>query len=337
MAEDLSPLSQNLASRYVRQASLPDIGDCGQAKLIKSSVLIVGAGGLGVPSALYLAGAGIGKIGIIDHDCIELTNLHRQVIYTESDIGKPKSSALAKHLRKLNSNIDVVSYEERLLSKNAAALVEEYDLVIDAADNFLVTYLLSDLCLAKGKSLISASVIGSKGYIGVFCHQAPSYRALFPNVPEQAQSCSEAGVLGPIVGVLGNMQAQEAIKLILDSPMALKGKLLTIDLWQNRQSQINFSEAPEPEHYQPIELIDESAITDDDLLIDVRNEIESQSSPVKGALNIPLPQISENGHNSLLKGNRRRVFFCVSGRRAAQAALSMRSEINDRIAVLYRS
>lgn len=327
------------SSRYIRQMTLPQIGAEGQQALSDSSVLIVGAGGLGVPVALYLAGAGIGKITVIDHDEIALSNLHRQVIYTEASVGQYKARILAEHLNQLNSEIKVEAITKRLSSNNAKSLCESHDIVIDAADNFLTTYLLSDLCYALNKPLVSASVIGCEGYVGVFCGGSPSYRALFPTPPEQANTCSEAGVLAPIVGLIGMVQAQETIKLCLQSAQGenfkgetLQGKLQITDLWENRTSKMDFSGATEPENAKTIDLLLSNDLTDSDYIVDVRNSDEIAENPVKSDLQIPIDDFVPE---SIKTEKQRLVFFCASGKRATRAALMMQ-QVNDKdLGVLF--
>jgi len=315
-----------MTSRYVRQTSLASVGRDGQEKLLHGSVLIVGAGGLGVPSALYLAGTGVGRIGIVDHDVICLTNLHRQVIYTEKDVGEKKAKVLAQHLEQLNGDIEVTYYADRLVSRTAEALVGQYDIIIDAADNFLTTYMLSDYCVARKKPLVSASVIGTQGYVGVFCHTAseasvPSYRALFPCPPEEAPTCSDAGVLAPVVGVIGMMQAQEAIKILLGSGAVMYGQLHSFDMWTNRYSCMDFSAAQEPVFHIPVAILTQQDVKDEDHLVDVRSVSESNNHGIKNAINIPIDGLLEQ--ISAIDTSQRVVFFCASGRRASRAAFAL--------------
>ena len=202
-------------SRYVRQMQVPGIGAVGQARLTASHVLVVGAGGLGCTVIPALAAAGVGRLTVVDPDVIELTNLHRQTLYTAADLGQPKAVAAAARARALNPECQAMALRVRLDPANTPALIDGADLVVDAADSFAVTYTLSDLCLATGKPLISASVIGRAGYAGGFCGAAPSYRAVFPDLPAQAASCASAGVLGPAVAALGAVQAQMALSVLI--------------------------------------------------------------------------------------------------------------------------
>ncbi len=305
--------------RYSRQSRLAEIGAAGQARIRAARVLVVGAGGLGLPAAAYLAGAGVGRITLVDHDQVELHNLQRQVFYRECDVGEPKVAAAAAHLRALNSEVAVVARPERLRDANAAVLVAEHDVVLDAADNFSTTYLLSDTCHELGVYLVSAAMLGNSGHLGVFCRDAPSYRALFPHAPEGAGNCARTGVLGSAVGALGVMQAQEALKLLVSPEHALVGKLLTADFWHNRFSTLDFSAAAEPAGAVRIPLLAAQELREGDLLVDVRSAAEVAAAPVEGALHLPAGE-SADDFAAIPASPGRTVFFCVSGLRAEQAA-----------------
>ncbi|MFV8816910.1 ThiF family adenylyltransferase [Haliea sp. E17] len=305
--------------RYSRQTRLPDIGEDGQQRLGAARVLVVGVGGLGLPAAAYLAGAGVGHITLVDHDVVELHNLHRQVFYREEDIGAAKVAAAARHLRGLNSAISITACRERLRDANVATLVAEHDLVLDTADNFTVTYLLSDSCLAAGKQLVYAALLGQRGQLGVFCGTAPSYRAVFPEVPAAAGNCESNGVLGTAVGALGAMQAQEAIKLLVASRSALTGKLLTVDFWHNRFATLDFQGAAEPGACTRIPLLASVDLRSTDQLVDVRSDPERATDAVEGALHLP-GYLGDPAYRELLPQAGRLVFFCASGVRAQVAA-----------------
>lgn len=293
---------------------LPEIGEPGQARINSSSVLIIGAGGLGSPAAAYLAGSGIGKITLVDHDTIAEHNLHRQVFYREQHLGKHKAEVLGQYLKTLNSSITVNALTTRLLSSNVQQLVNEHDIILDCADNFATTYLLNDTCNAYNKYLISASIIGTKGYLGIFCKNAPSYRAVFPTPPGFSGNCASNGVLGPAVGSLALMQAQQVIMLLLESENALIGKLLNADFWQSRFTTLDFKNAPEPETFSTIGIVIREEITETDLLIDCRSDEEQQNAPMENGVSVrKLP--------SDIGDYKRFVFFCVSGNRAYQMAI----------------
>src|SRR5438874_3194040 len=191
--------ASRMTDRYARQTVLGEVGAAGQQRLASSSVLVVGAGGLGCPVLQYLAGAGVGRIVIVDHDSVEETNLHRQPLYAMPDIGKPKAETARAALLRFNPQIAVEAVVERLTPQNAAHLVARADVIVDAADSFAVTYMLSDACHATAKPLVSASVIGLTGYVGVFCGGGPSYRAVFPEVSIDGGTCATVGVLGTAV------------------------------------------------------------------------------------------------------------------------------------------
>ncbi|WP_116369093.1 HesA/MoeB/ThiF family protein [Parahaliea mediterranea] len=306
-------------SRYSRQLRLEEVGEQGQRRLGQARVLVVGLGGLGLPAAAYLAGAGIGHITLLDADVVALHNLHRQVFYRESDVGTPKVVAAARHLRALNTDITVTAQQEPLRDANAAALVAAHDVVVDAADSFAVTYLASDACLAGHTYLVSAAIVGNRGHLGVFCRDAPSYRALFPAVPAAAPDCSSHGVLGTAVGALGLMQAQEVIKLLLAPESALVGRLLTVDFWHQRYATLDFGQAEEPAAPLRIATLLPAELRPGDQLVDVRSADEMTAAPIAGALHLPDWE-NANALQALPTAPGRLVFVCASGRRARAAA-----------------
>jgi molybdopterin/thiamine biosynthesis adenylyltransferase/rhodanese-related sulfurtransferase len=221
-----------LEPRYARQVQLPEVGPSGQEKLLRARVLIVGAGGLGSPSACYLAAAGVGTLGLVDFDVVDETNLHRQILYRTHDVGRPKVEVARRELTALNPHVRVVAHAERLTSKNAERLVRDYDLVLDGADNFAARYLANDVCLLLGKPNIHGSIHQFEGQVSVFCRPpGPCYRCLFPEPPPAGwvPSCAEAGVLGVLPGLVGTLQAAEAVKLILGHGAPLVGRLLRLD------------------------------------------------------------------------------------------------------------
>ncbi|MBQ0719164.1 MAG: HesA/MoeB/ThiF family protein [Gammaproteobacteria bacterium] len=323
-------------NRYARQLALPEVGSAGQAKLSAARVLIVGAGGLGVPALSYLVGAGIGHLRLVDDDTIALHNLHRQVLFNEAEQGQYKVAVAARKMAVLNSQVVVEPISERVVSSNIEQLIDGCDCVVDAADNFTTTYLLSDACQQLHKPLISASAAGVKGYMGVFCHGAPSYRALFPSPPDDGLSCARDGVLGPVVAVLGALQAQAAIKLLLTesnpSPSPSLATLINIDLWNNHFSSIDFSSAPEPEVAAAIAVLKADEIVPGDTLIDVREAAELHSPPLRRALHIPLANIA--GRLGEISREQRVVLCCTSGRRAASAAQILASQHYPSLAIL---
>lgn len=190
----------------------------GQLKLKSSSVLIVGAGGLGCPSGLYLTGAGVGRIGMVDYDEVEINNLHRQLLYTEHDLNTPKAEAARDALHRLNSKSEIIPYRLQLNSKNAMDIIKSYDIVLDATDNVVTRYLLNDSCVLSGKPLVSGSALQLEGQLTVYNYKGgPCYRCIFPSPPppEAVTNCGDGGVIGAVTGVIGALQALEAIKIIL--------------------------------------------------------------------------------------------------------------------------
>lgn len=237
-------LSKMELSRYARQISLSEIGVSGQEKISASRVLVVGAGGLGCPVLQYLAGAGVGILGIIDDDVVDISNLHRQVLYRDSDIGKSKAEQAAKHLLELNPTIQCKSYTERLVPENIERIFSNYDIVVDCSDNTRTRYLCDDACRLLGKPLVYGAIYKYEGQVSVFsfpigASQAFTYRSLFPFTPngDDMNSCEEHGVLGVLPGLIGTIQAVEVMKIITGIGDVLNGKILVFNVL-NMQSEI---------------------------------------------------------------------------------------------------
>ncbi len=217
--------------RYDRQLVLPEIGEIGQRKLAESKVLIVGAGGLGSPIALYLTGAGVGTIGLVDNDLVSITNLQRQVLYSESELGKLKVECARKRLQALNGEINVNSYPMRLMEDNACELISKYDIVVDGCDNFTTRYLINDTCCQLGKVYVYGAICGFEGQVSVFNYSdKTNYRTLYPEQKERSELPPFEGVVGVTPGVVGSVEANEVIKIICGFGEILAGKLWTIDL-----------------------------------------------------------------------------------------------------------
>ncbi len=228
----LPPLSSDEVLRYSRHLILPEVALGGQRKLKAARVLLVGAGGLGSPLGLYLAAAGVGHIGIVDFDVVDLTNLQRQVLHGTKDVGRPKLESARERVKDVNPNVEVETYETRLTSANALEILRDYDLVIDGTDNFPTRYLVNDACVLLGKPNVYGSIFRFEGQASVFATaEGPCYRCLFrePPPPGLVPSCAEGGVLGVLPGLIGTIQATEAIKLILGVGEPLIGKLLLVD------------------------------------------------------------------------------------------------------------
>ena len=320
-----------MTDRYARQTILAEVGPEGQARLAAGTVLVVGAGGLGCAVLPYLAAAGVGRLLIVDHDRVEECNLHRQPLYRMSDVGQPKVQAARAALTALNPATGIESLCERLSSVNAAPLVERATVVIDAADSFAVTYLLSDTCERAGKPLVSASVLGLAGYVGVFCGGAPSYRAVFPELPRNAGSCSESGVLGTAVGVMGTLQAHLVLAVLLDWQPPVAGRLLMVDFRTLHLGGFSFAGAAEPLE-QPIPFIAPAEVGGTDLVIDLRSTSEAPVSPFPTALRVGVDAL-ESAQLQLPTAPRI-VLCCRSGLRAWRAAQALRRQGHANLALL---
>lgn len=340
-------LTNQELTRYRRQISLAEVGVGGQHKLKAASVLIIGAGGLGAPIILYLAAAGIGKIAICDGDVVELSNLHRQVIYTEREIGLSKAAIAAQRAKELNSDIECVSINQPF-TENSVGLVQDYDVVIDGSDNFTARYLANQAAVKYGKPLISASLFKFSGQVGLFNHNGSAcYQCLYPIPPsdEDVPNCNEAGVIGAVAGVLGSLAASETIKLILNAVASTFHPLVVFD-----SVDLNFKKyqidrdkdcaccsgqaALIPRTLNPASSEDVLAITAAELkklqsaasviLIDVRTNLERTSlGCIAGDIHIPIENIAkapiENADQAPI------VVYCQHGIRSQVAALQLRN------------
>lgn len=242
---DLTPRER---LRYARHLILPDVGIEGQRRLKAARALVIGAGGLGSPVGLYLAAAGVGRIGLVDFDVVDETNLHRQVLFGESDIGRHKLDAAVDRLRDVNPHIEIVPHPVRLTSENALELFADYDLVVDGTDNFPTRYLVNDACVLSGKPYVYGSIFRFEGQVSVFAAKdGPCYRCLFrePPPPGLVPSCGEAGVLGVLPGVIGSLQALEAIKWILGAGDSLVGRLVLFDALALRFREVRIRRNPD--------------------------------------------------------------------------------------------
>ena len=229
--------------RYSRHIDLQEVGPAGQRKLFQAKVLVIGAGGLGVPVLLYLTAAGVGRIGIVDFDRVSLDNLQRQVLYREEDLEKNKAVVARELLEARNSQIEVLSYPEPFTVNNAIHLVREYDIVVDCTDNFRTRYLINDTCVKESKPLVYAAIFKFEGQLSVFNYKnGPTYRCLFPIAPrvEEIPNCQDSGVLGVLPGVMGLYQANEVFKIILGLGKILSGTLFTLNLLSLDQKQFIF-------------------------------------------------------------------------------------------------
>lgn len=236
-------LSREQKERYRRHLALPEIGEQGQVRLLDSKVLVLGAGGLGSPAAMYLAAAGVGTIGIVDDDVVDLSNLQRQIIHRQTTIGKPKVDSARQTIEGLNPDVKVVPFATRITAANALEIISGFDVVVDGSDNFSTRYLLNDACVQLNKPYVHGSIYRFEGHVATFVpHQTPCYRCLFPHAPDAdiAPSCAEAGVLGVLPGLIGVLQAAEAIKLLLGKGTLLGGRLLTYHALETRFHELRF-------------------------------------------------------------------------------------------------
>jgi len=225
-------MTQEQSLRYARHTMLPEVGEAGQVKLLKSKILCLGAGGLGSPSGLYLAAAGVGTLGFVDDDVVDASNLQRQILHSTERVGLPKVESAKKAIAGLNPDVKVVAHQTRLSSENVMDIIKDYDVIVDGADNFPTRYLLNDAALKLGKPVVHASIYRFEGQLTSFIPgEGPCYRCLYPSPPppDMAPSCQEAGVLGVLCGVIGTLQANEAIKIVLGIGKSMSGRLLMFD------------------------------------------------------------------------------------------------------------
>lgn len=319
--------------RYNRQMLMPEFGLAGQEKLKNAKVLVIGCGGLGSPILLYLTAAGIGTIGIVENDKVDISNLQRQVLYTTSAVGKAKLSETISHLTSLNPLVKFNQYPTRLSAENALEIIEEYDIVIDGTDNFPTRYLVNDACVMLNKPFVYGAIHRFEGQVAVFNHQkSATYRDLFPTPPppEQAPNCAEAGVLGVLPGIIGSMQALEAIKVITNIGEPLSGKLLVLDTLSMQSRIIRIPKMPDtPKITQLIDyetfcgLKSASDITYEELktlanyqLIDVREKHEYEAKNIGGEL-MPLSELEK--HLPKISRDKTVVVHCQSGIRSQKA------------------
>lgn len=301
-------------SRYARQTILTEVGAEGQARLSSAHVLVVGAGGLAAPVLPLLAGAGVGRITVMDGDTVDLSNLHRQTLFAQADCGRLKAKVAAERCRALNDEIEVEALEHALTSTNAPNMAAQANVILDCADSYAASYILSDTCLAQGKPLISASVLGLSGYVGGFCGGAPSLRAVFPDAPDSGASCATAGVLGPVVGTIGAMQAQMALNLILGISPSPLGQMVQYDARTLRTSTFRFDNAPEPNSC--FRFVSASQLGAEDQIIELRDEAEAAIPAHPNAQRISPENLEEIDP----KQGKRLALCCATGLRAWRAA-----------------
>jgi adenylyltransferase/sulfurtransferase len=353
-------LSKDEILRYSRHLIVPEVGMEGQLKLKAAKVLLVGAGGLGAPLGLYLAAAGIGRIGLVDFDVVDFTNLQRQVIHFTKDVGRPKIDSAAEKMQALNPNVEIVKHEVALTSENALGIIREYDLVVDGTDNFPTRYLVNDACVLLGKPNVYGSIFRFEGQATVFAYEGgPCYRCLYPEPPPPGlvPSCAEGGVLGILPGTIGLIQATETVKLILGIGEPLVGRLLLYDALAMRFRELKLRKNPEcpicGDRRTITRLIDyhqfcgvpqqppkqetkvaegEIEVTevkekldrgDNFVLIDVREPHEHQICNIPAAKLIPLGEIGKRLDE--LDPEADTVVHCKSGMRSARACGILRA------------
>ena len=328
-----------MTNRYSRHIILSEIGLEGQKKLSKGKVLVIGAGGLGCPVLQYLTAAGVGTIGIIDFDTVELSNLQRQVLFGSSSLGKNKAIAAKNRLKDLNSDIKIQAYPESLTYQNALKLFNQYDIIVDGSDNFETRYLVNDACIITKKPLVFGAIYKFEGQVSVFSYNSgPSYRCLFPSPPQKdaVPNCSDIGVLGVLPGIIGSMQANEVIKLILGIGNVLSGKLLCYNSLTNQTSILkinkNQSIIQEVQNHKSdfekrelnincevnkvvsiIDIVHRKNIQ----IIDVREPHEQPKVEALNVTSIPLSLLQYN--IGLLNNSKDKFFFCQSGVRSKKA------------------
>lgn len=357
-------LSADQVARYDRHLRLDEFGSGSQERLCAGSVLVVGAGGLGSPALLYLAAAGVGRIGIVDDDMVDRSNLQRQVVHRDSDVGTPKAASAARALRELNPDVTVEDHEVRLDEHNARELLRGFDLVLDGADNFPTRYLINDAGYLEGVPVVHGSIYRFEGQVTVFAGgPGPCYRCLFPQSPPlgSVPSCAQAGVLGVLPGAIGAVQATEAIKLLAGIGEPLIGRLLRYDALAMRWSELRLQRDPacplcgddptipkplgskvdcaEEAHHDvqqlsPAEYSALRAGAEEHLLIDVREPSEVAAGSIEGHLNIALAELS--GRLTELEPWRDRLVVCQCqrGGRSLEAARLLRRAGFERVASL---
>jgi adenylyltransferase/sulfurtransferase len=353
---DLPPLSQEEIRRYSRHLIMPEVGTEGQKRLKAARVLMIGGGGLGSPIGLYLAAAGVGTLGLVEFDTVDESNLHRQVLYGRSDVGRPKIDAALGRLHEVNPLIRLVPHNTRLESSNALGLFENYDIVVDGTDNFPTRYLVNDACVMTGKPNVYGSIFRFEGQVSIFWGQkGPCYRCLFPEPPPPGlvPSCAEGGVLGVLPGIIGALQANEVIKLIIGQGEPMIGRLLLFDALRMRFRELKLKKdllcpvcsehptqtslidyeqfcgiAPEPVSpsadfdVQVQELKDWQDQGKDFTILDVRNPQEWEIARIEGSKLIPLHELPDRMGE--LDPAATLAVLCHHGPRSSQAVRFLR-------------
>jgi len=360
LVEPAATLSVGEVRRYSRHLIIPDVATTGQKRLKNAKVLVVGAGGLGSPALLYLAAAGVGRLGIVDFDVVDETNLQRQIIHGQSDIGRPKAESARESIQEINPYVDVVVHAERLDSTNALDIFAGYDLIVDGTDNFPTRYLVNDACVLLGKPYVWGSIYRFDGQAAVFwAEHGPCYRCLYPEPPPPGMvpSCAEGGVLGVLCASIGSIQVNEAIKVITGIGEPLVGRLMVYDALEMAYKTINVRKDPDcpvcGKHPTVTELIDYeefcgvvsdeaeraaagSTITAPELrdlidagkeifLVDVREPAEYEIVKIPGSVLIPNREILTGEALHRLPQDKPVVLYCRTGQRSAEALAAVKS------------
>ncbi len=350
--QNLPSLSNEEIARYSRHVIIPEVGMQGQRKLKAASVLMIGTGGLGAPLGMYLAAAGVGRLGLVDFDVVDTSNLQRQIIHGTRDVGRPKISSAKDRLQDINPHVEIETHETRLTSENALRLFVNYDVIVDGTDNFPTRYLVNDACVLTGKPNVYGSIFRFEGQASVFwADRGPCYRCLYPEPPPPGlvPSCAEGGVLGVLPGIIGAIQANETIKIILGAPDILVNRLVLFDAWRMRFRELKLRKNPDcpvcGEHPTITKLIDyeefcgirqpsqtetqtmeEITATelkqrldkgDDIQIIDVREPHEYEIAQIPNSRLIPLGQVL--GRMNEIDPERETIVHCKMGGRSAKA------------------
>jgi len=360
LVQPAQELTVNEVKRYSRHLIIPDVGMTGQKRLKNAKVLCVGAGGLGSPALLYLAAAGVGTLGVIDFDVVDESNLQRQIIHGQSDIGRPKALSARDSIKEINPYVNVVVHEEALTTDNAMEIFDQYDLIVDGTDNFATRYMVNDACVLLGKPYVWGSIYRFDGQASVFwAEYGPCYRCLYPEPPPPGMvpSCAEGGVLGVLCASIGSIQVNEAIKVITGIGEPLVGRLMIYDALEMNYRTLNMKKDPEcpicGKNPTITELIDYDAFCgavsadaqeaaagstitaadlkamldrkDDIYLIDVREPNEYEIVSIPGAVLIPKDRFLSGAALESLPNDRRIVLHCKSGARSAECLAVVKS------------
>ncbi|WP_369753529.1 molybdopterin-synthase adenylyltransferase MoeB [Flavobacterium sp. WC2409] len=327
-------------TRYNRQLILPEVGENGQEKLQQAKVLLIGLGGLGAAVLPYLAAAGIGEIGLIDEDVIEVSNLQRQVIYKTASVGNSKVEEAKNRALELNPTLKINAIVERVNGKNALSLFEYYDIIVDGTDNLSTKYLINDACCVTNKPFVYGSVYKFEGQVSVFNYQdGPTYRCVFPEENAAVRNCNEAGVMGISVGIIGMFQANEVLKMVLGIGEVLTGKLLVYNILNNEQKKFEFSKkqtiktdkttfdhkynvATTRNFEIPTSVAMEQINQPEVVFLDVRNPQESPKLAQSNCIQIPLSELEQELHQ--LNPQSKIIVFCQSGIRSKTAVAVLR-------------